>query len=55
VEQKNLNFWNFVPKHFAEENMLSILFAGTGNFHYESLSQNVAAENVKNSVRKDDF
>jgi hypothetical protein len=26
------NFLNFVPKHFAEENMLSILFGGTENF-----------------------
>ncbi len=24
------NFWNFVPTHFAEENTLWILFAGTG-------------------------
>jgi hypothetical protein len=33
------NFRNFVPKHFAEENTLSILFAGTGNFLFYSLSQ----------------
>ncbi len=38
------NFWSFVPKHFTEENMLSILFAGTGNFWFEPLSQNAAAE-----------
>jgi hypothetical protein len=49
------NFRNFVPKHFADENMLAILFSGTGNFHFESLSQNAAAENFKNSVRKDYF
>jgi hypothetical protein len=41
---------NFVPEHFAKENMLSILFAGTGNFRYESLSQKAATENFKNSV-----
>jgi hypothetical protein len=28
------NFWNFV-----EENTISILFSGTGNFRFESLSQ----------------
>jgi hypothetical protein len=49
------NFRNFVPKHFVYENMLTILFSGTGNFHIESLSQNAAAENFTNSVRKDDF
>jgi hypothetical protein len=32
------NFRNFVPKHFAEENILSILFFETGNFCCESLS-----------------
>jgi hypothetical protein len=49
------NFRNFVPKHFADENMLTVLFSGTGNFHFESLSQNAAAENFTNSVRKEDF
>jgi hypothetical protein len=49
------NFRNFVPKHFAEENTLSILFDGPGNFRFESLFQNTATENSKNSVRKDDF
>jgi hypothetical protein len=30
VETKiEANFRNFVPKHFSEENTLSILFAGT--------------------------
>jgi hypothetical protein len=38
---------NFAPQHFAEENTLSILFAGTGYFCFESLSQNAAAENSK--------
>jgi hypothetical protein len=49
------NFRNFVPKHFADENMLSVLFAGTRNFRFKSLSQNEAAENFTNSVRKDEF
>jgi hypothetical protein len=40
----------FGSKAFHGENMLSILFAGTGNFGFESLSQNMAAENVKNIV-----
>jgi hypothetical protein len=29
---------NFAPKHFAEENTLSIVFAGTENFSFESRS-----------------
>jgi 16S rRNA G966 N2-methylase RsmD len=49
------SFRNFVLKHFAEENMLLILFAGTGNFRFESLSQNMAAKTFKTSARKDDF
>ncbi len=49
------NFRNFVPKHFAEENTLSILFDGPGNLRFVSVSQKTAAENFKNSVRKDDF
>jgi hypothetical protein len=40
-------FWNFVVKHIAEEKLLSILFAGTGFFRFESISQNAAAENCK--------
>jgi hypothetical protein len=31
------NFRNFVPKHFKEENTLSILFDVIGNFRSESL------------------
>jgi hypothetical protein len=31
------------------------MFAGTGNFRFESLSQNPAAKNFKKRVRKDDF
>jgi hypothetical protein len=53
VETKiEANFRIFVPKHFSEENTLSILFAGTGNFLFDSLSQNAAAENFKNCARK---
>jgi hypothetical protein len=49
------NFPNFVPKHFAEENMLSIMFAGTGNFRFESLSQYTVDKNKKICVKKDAF
>ncbi len=52
---REANFRNFVPKHFMEENTLSVLFARTGNFNFESLCQNPATENLKNSVRKDNF
>jgi hypothetical protein len=56
VEQKiGANIRKFVLKHFAEQNTLSILFARTGNFLFESVSQNGAAENFKNSDRKDYF
>jgi hypothetical protein len=54
-KKKKQTFRIFVPKHFAEENMLSSLFARIGNFCFESLSQNEPTENFKNSVRKDDF
>jgi hypothetical protein len=50
--KKEAIFQNFVPKPFAEENTLSVLFAGTGNFRFESLVQKATA---KNSVRKEDF
>jgi hypothetical protein len=43
-------FWNFVVKHIAEE-LVSILFAGTGNFRFESIFPNAAAENFKNSLQ----
>jgi hypothetical protein len=51
------NFRNFVPKHYVEENSVLLLFAGSGigNFRFESLSQNAAGENFKNSVRKTIF
>jgi hypothetical protein len=42
--KSNNSEFRFVPQHLTEENMLSILFAGTGNFCFEPLSQNVAAE-----------
>ncbi len=49
------NFRNFVLKHFAEENMFLILFAGTGNFRFESLSQNMAAKTLKKMQEKTIF
>jgi hypothetical protein len=45
------HFWNFVVKHIAEENLLSILFAGTEDFRFESTLPNAAAENFKNSLQ----
>jgi hypothetical protein len=53
--QNRSKFSEFCPKHFAEENTLSIVFAGTRNLRFESLSQNTVAKNFKNSVRKDYF
>jgi hypothetical protein len=46
------NFRNFVPQHFAEENMPSILFAGTGKFLFDSLSQNAAAKIFQKLCKK---
>jgi hypothetical protein len=40
------NFQNFFPKHFAEEKTVSILFAKTRNFCFESISQNLAAKKL---------
>jgi hypothetical protein len=42
----------FFLKHIEEENLLSILFAGTRNFLIESISPNAAAENFKKIVCK---
>ncbi len=39
------NFHNFVAKPFAEENTLSVMFAGAGNFRFESLVEKAAAKN----------
>jgi hypothetical protein len=62
VEEKQLcgpkietNFWNFFFQAFYEENMLSILFAGTGIVCFESLSQNAAANNFKKCQNKTTF
>jgi hypothetical protein len=38
-----------------EENTLSVLFAVTESFRFEPISPSAAAENFKNSFRKDDF
>ncbi len=48
------NLRSFVPKHFTEENLISVLFAGTRNFRFESLFPN-AVDKISKSVRKDDF
>jgi hypothetical protein len=37
IEQIEANFRNKIANHFVEEIMLSILFAGSGNFRFESL------------------
>jgi hypothetical protein len=49
------NFCIFISKHFSEENTLSVLFAGTESFLFESLSQSAEAKHFKNSIRKDNF
>jgi hypothetical protein len=36
---KEENFRNVVPKHFPEENTVLILFAGTANIRFKSVSQ----------------
>jgi hypothetical protein len=48
-------FLNFVPNHFATENTLSVLFSGTGNSRFESLSQNEAAKNFQKTFQKSYF
>jgi hypothetical protein len=62
VEEKT-TLWNknrnklleFFPIISAEENMLSVLFAGTENVCFVSLSQNVAAENKKKVLEQTTF